>query len=252
MRWLSLIAGLVVLLGFALALRLSAVTDHMYHALVKDPPRVAPDGPVYVAPADGTVLYVRHVVAGVVPEVVKRGVPVPALESLKHVPEPPFGDGWLIGIYMNTQGVHLNRMPDSATVERRHVWNGPHLDMTAAERRIILTELVPGLVSLRRLLGLAPHPIEDEADFVLRSARETLVLRGGDGARFFVVRIADYYVGKILTWVEEGERLQRGEKLGMITWGSQTDLWLEGRPGLVPTVAAGDYVYAGESVVARH
>jgi phosphatidylserine decarboxylase len=255
LRWLlvaGVVAGSALLLGQLALLRLARVTDFAYHALVKDPERVAPEGRVLVAPADGIVLYVRPVHAGVAPEVVKRGVAVPVADALKWEPEPPFGDGWLIGIYMNTHGVHINRMPDAGLVERRIVWNGPHLEMTAAETTIILTQLVPGLVTLRKLVGLPPYAIEDEADFVLKSARETLAVRDAEGARFFVVRIADYYVGRILTWVAEGARVARGEKIGMITWGSQTDLLLEERPGLRVEVEPGDRVYAGESVVARY
>lgn len=248
-----LFLGGLLSLGVVLALlRLSVVTDHLYHGLVKDPPRRAPLGRVIVAPADGTVLYVSKVSDGLIPQVVKRGVTVPLVDHLKGEPVVPLQAGYLIGIYMNTQGVHINRMPNNGTVVKRTVFNGPHLDMTQAERRIILTQMVPGLVGLRRLLGLEPHAIQDAADFVLKSARETLAVRDERGAHVYIVRIADYYVGKILTWVSEGQSLGRGEKIGMITWGSQTDLYIEETPGLTMTVGVGDYVYGGETIVATY
>jgi len=124
--------------------------------------------------------------------------------------------------------------------------------MTAAETRIILTGLLPGLVTLKKLLGLSPFGIEGEADFVLKSARETLVLEDERGKKLYVVRIADYYVGKILTWVQEGERVERGQRMGLISWGSQTDLYVEETPGLRMVVEVGDYVYGGESVLATY
>jgi phosphatidylserine decarboxylase len=240
----------VALVG--LLLRLNVVTDHLYHALVKDPPRVAPAGRVIVAPADGTVLYVHRVAAGVAPEVVKRGVRVPLTEHFKLPAERVPRDGWLVGIYMNTFGVHVNRVPNAGRVKERHVFNGPHMDMTAAETKIILTGLLPGLATLRKLLGLAPYAIEDDADFVLKSARETLVMEDERGVNLYVVRIADYYVGRILTWVREGQSVARGDKLGMISWGSQTDLFIEDTPGLAVTAEVGDYVYGGETVLARY
>jgi phosphatidylserine decarboxylase len=250
--WCALGTGVVALVAIVALLRLASVTDYVYHALVKDPERRPPEGRVVVAPADGTVLYVRRIADGVVPEVVKRGVPVPIVEHAKSTSPGAFGDGWLVGIYMNTQGVHVNRMPDHGTIVRRIVWNGPHMDMTRAETRIILREMVPGLVTLRKLLGLAPHGLGDEADFVTKSARETLVIEDARGLPMYVVRIGDYWVGKILTWVAEGQKVPRGERIGMISWGSQTDLFVSDSPGLEIAVGVGDYLYGGETVVATY
>jgi phosphatidylserine decarboxylase len=250
--WAILVIGVLLLAAILLMLRFTVATDYLYHALVKDPERTAPAGPVIVSPADGTVLYVRRIRDGIIPQVVKNGVEVPVVEHLKSEPIRPFGDGYLVGIYMNTQGVHLNRIPNSGTVRRRVVYNGPHMDMTEAERTIILTQMIPGLVTARKLLGLPPHDIESSADFVLQSARETLAIEDERGAYLYVVRIADYYVGKILTWVSEGQEVERGAKLGMITWGSQTDLFIEETPGLAVTVEPGDYVYGGETVLATY
>lgn len=245
-------AGLLLLGVILVLLRFSVVTDHLYHAAVKDPPRTAPEGRVIVAPADGIVLYVKRVTDGVAPEVVKRGVAVPLVDHFKSEPEQGFGDGFLVGIYMHTHGVHVNRVPNDATVTARHIFNGPHMDMTETERRVILTQLVPGMVTARKALGLAPYAIEEEADYVLKSARETLFLHENRGTVMAVTRIADYYVGKILTWVAVGQDVTRGQKLGMITWGSQTDLFFENTPGTEVTVEVGDYVYGGETVLARY
>ncbi len=250
--WGLFVGGLAALVVVILLLRLAIATDFMYHALVKDPERTAPEGRVIVAPADGTVLYVRRVESGVIPYVVKRGVPVPIVDHLKLEPARPFDRGYLIGIYMNTQGVHVNRMPDHGTLRQQVIFNGPHMDMSRAESRIILTQMIPGLVSLRKLLGLPPHDIADAADFVLKSARETLVIEDDRGAHLYVVRIADFYVGKILTWIGAGQRVERGQRIGMITWGSQTDLLIEETPGLRVVVDPGEYVYGGQTVVAEY
>ena len=125
------------------------------------------------------------------------------------------------------------------------------MNMTQAETRIILAEMVPGWTTARKLLGMDPYAIESDSDYILKSARETLEFEDEDGRAIYVIRIADYFVGKVLTWVQEGERVERGEKLGMITWGSQTDILFEDSPGLEVVVRAGDYVYGGSSVIAR-
>ena len=254
--WILFVLLSLCLLCVLLLLRFSVVTDYMYHAAVKDPQRTAPSGNVIVAPADGTVLYIKRVEAGTIPEVVKQGVPVPLTDHLKTGENREFHDGFLIGIYMNSDGVHINRIPIDGTVEEIIVFNGPHIDMSDAERTIILTQLIPGWVSLKKLIGLPPYEIEDEADFILKSARETLILRDLRDSQVYVTRIADYSVGKILTWVHSGDQVSTGQKLGMITWGSQTDIYFEEAQGLTPAlsieVEVGDFVRAGETVLATY
>lgn len=243
--------GLLLLVSVVMLLRFSAATQHLYAFAVKDPPRRPPEGKVLVAPADGTVLYVRRVLEGQFEGVVKQGVSVPVLAHLK-LEQAPLENGYLIGIYMPTNGVHINRAPDDSQVKARHIFNGPHLDMTGMEREVILRQLVPGVITLRKLAGLHPFEIEKKGDHISKSARETLVLDHPSLKEMYVVRIADYYVGKILTWVEPEQRLERGQKLGMITWGSQTDLLFADQPGLRVKVKAGDRVLAGETVLATY
>ena len=247
-----LVVGIFSLAIVLVLLRFSIVTDYMYHATVKDPERRPPPGRVIVAPADGTVLYVKHVRDGVIPEVVKRDVPVPLVRHLKTSLPTPVRDGVLIGIYMNTDGVHINRVPISGVVKEQIIFNGPHMDMSEAEITIILTQLIPGWVTLKKLLGLPPYDLERKAEFILRSARETLVISDVRGTDVYVVRIADYWVGKILTWVRVGQQVSTGDKLGMIAWGSQTDLFFEAGAEVDVLAEVGEFVYAGETVLAMY
>lgn len=247
-----LVTGLVALAVLLLLLRFAQVTDYLYHGLVKDPERQPPEGRVIVAPADGTVIYVRKVENGVIPEVVKQGIAVPLFEHTKTEAAAPFPNGILVGIFMSWNGVHINRAPIAGRISGRIIFNGPHMDMSEAERAIILSQLVPGWVSLKKLVGLPPYDIEDRADFVLKSARETLILDDVRGGKVYVVRIADYVVGKILTWVEEGDQVTIGQRLGMIAAGSQTDIFFEGTQGIDVRVREGMYVYGGETILATY
>ncbi|MBF0309092.1 MAG: phosphatidylserine decarboxylase [Magnetococcales bacterium] len=242
--------GGILLAGAGLLLWTAHVTDFLHGGLVKDPERATPAGPVIVAPADGTVLYVRRVEAGAIAEVVKKGVRVALTDYLKRPLTTPDFRGWLIGIFMKTHGVHINRIPLAGEVRRITVHNGPHLSMKQAEKHLLYAEMIPGLIALRKWLGHPPFDISDEEEFVLKSARETLEIRDERDRQLFVIRIADYYVGRILTWVEEGRQVASGERFGMITWGSQTDLLIEESPGLQVTVQSGDRVLGGESVLA--
>lgn len=248
----TMIFGIVILLFIFFLLRLAIVTDYAAHRLIKDPERNIPSGNVIVSPADGTILYVKKVENGMIPEVVKKNVSIPITDHLKTAPLRPFESGYLIGIYMNTYGVHLTRIPISGTIEKQIIFNGPHMDMTDAETKIILTQMVPGLVTLRKIFGLVPYDIEDVADYILKSARETTLIKDSRGKYVFVVRIADYYVGKLLTWIKEGSEVQIGEKYGYITWGSQVDIFFETSPGIDVRVTEGDIVYGGETILATY
>jgi phosphatidylserine decarboxylase len=252
-RWIgyaTLAIGLVGLCCVLLLLRLTFVTDYFYHSIVKDPERIVPEGDNIVSPADGTVLYVKPIVDGVLPEVVKRGVSIPLSELIKAAPASTMRRGYLIGIYMNTESVHVNRVPVDGVFHEQIVFNGPHVSMMEIDKSVILTQLVPGLVTGKKMLGVDPFSIETNGDYVLKSARETSVLKDLRGAHVYVIRIADYWVGKILTWIEEGQPVEKGERMGMITWGSQVDICFEETAGMKLHVKTGDYVYAGETILA--
>ena len=99
-------------------------------------------------------------------------------------------------------------------IKDEYIFNGPHMDMTETEREVIMASLIPGVISLRKLFGLSPFHLRNKSEYILKSARETMVIEEGRGTTLFVVRIADYYVGKILTWVKKGACVTRGEKNG--------------------------------------
>ncbi len=251
--WLTLALGVLILVLVLLLLRLSVVTDYFYHALVKDPPRQIPPGKNIVSPADGTVLYVKKIQNGVIPEVVKKGVAIPLEEMIKSNLSGPINEGYLIGIYMNVETVHITRVPVNGTYIKQIVFNGPHMSMDEQEKAVILTSMIPGLVTVKKLLGLDPFSIEKHGDYILKSARETSVFKDVRGTFVYVIRIADYWVGNILTWIEEGQEAKKGEKMGMITWGSQVDIYFEHTPGLkLNDIEVGDYVYAGETILASY
>ncbi len=249
---LLFVFGIWILASQGILLRFAYITEYAYRNCSKDPERKIPSGRVIVAPADGTVLYIKPVTDGIVPEIIKKGVSIPILDHLKVQPLRPVKNGFLIGIYMNTYGVHVNRIPHGGKILRQTIFNGPHMNMTKAETKIIAAQLIPGLVTARKLLNLAPYKIEMESDYILKSARETIEMEDERGKRIYIVRIADYFVGKILTWVQEGQPVSRGERMGMITWGSQTDILFEADASLKIKARVGDYVYGGESVLAEY
>jgi phosphatidylserine decarboxylase len=82
----------------------------------------------------------------------------------------------------------------------------------------------------------------------LDNERNAVVLESG-GRRYLMVQIAGALARRIVCKIAPGERVQRGERFGMIMFGSRVDLFLP--EGVVPMVKSGDRVQAGASVVAE-
>ena len=72
---------------------------------------------------------------------------------------------------------------------------------------------------------------------------------GKDGD-FTMVQIAGLIARRIVCRVEEGDKLNRGERFGLIRFGSRVDLYLP--ENYTPVVSIGDHVFAGQTVVAKN
>jgi phosphatidylserine decarboxylase len=82
----------------------------------------------------------------------------------------------------------------------------------------------------------------------LDNERNAVVLEAA-GRCYLVVQIAGAMARRIVCARQPGDRLARGERFGMIMFGSRVDLFLP--PGVEPRVAPGARVLAGETVVAE-
>lgn len=82
----------------------------------------------------------------------------------------------------------------------------------------------------------------------LENERNHLVIRSEDGD-YGVTQIAGVLARRIVCTARPGDRLERGERIGLIRFGSRTDLHLP--PGVQPLVAVGDRVRGGLTVMAR-
>ena len=63
-----------------------------------------------------------------------------------------------------------------------------------------------------------------------------------------MVQIAGLVAQRIVPRVEEGDELGRGERFGMIKFGSRVDLYLP--ENYTPAVSIGQKVFAGQTVIA--
>jgi phosphatidylserine decarboxylase len=122
-----------------------------------------------------------------------------------------------VAIFMNVFDVHVNRAPVAGTVTEMRHRPGEYI---AASR--------------------------PEAGS--RNEQQAVVLEQ-DGQRLLVVQIAGLLARRIVPFVKPGQVLARGERFGLICFGSRVDLYLP--PAAEVLVKVGDRVKAGSSVVAR-
>ena len=198
----------------------------------RDPARSVPQDATVVAPADGRIVYLVQVEDGVVPIAIKDRREIPLDEIVKGGERPP--SGTLLGIFLSPYDVHYQRSPIAGTVSEITYHPAPNVSMNDMFLR--------NLLRLENRYAGSPHVWSNERN-VIRIDGEELTA--------FVVQIADQQVNRIDCYPAEGDALEMGEKLGMIRWGSQVDLFV---PNLLPAdfaVSVGAKVFAGETVLVR-
>lgn len=121
-----------------------------------------------------------------------------------------------ISIFLSPMNVHINRIPCEGTV--RAVAHVPGKFMVASrETATLQNEQTAVLI---------------ETDF---------------GHRVLCAQVAGYVARRIITWLMPGERVQRGERYGLIRFGSRMDLYVPLSTRI--QVSIGDRVRGGETVI---
>jgi len=135
-----------------------------------------------------------------------------------EVDEPRFlrGRAAMVSIFMSPLDVHVNRAPLDGDIEAVHYNPGEYF-----------------------------AAYSDKAS--LENEQNAIVLRAADGRRILFIQIAGFLARRIVCRVRPGDRVRRGERVGMIKLGSRVDVWIPGAVRL--RVAAGDRVRAGETVL---
>lgn len=201
-----------------------------------DPERRIPADAALVSPADGWVVYVRRVEGGKAPVAIKEGRSIELSELLGEPPKRIQG-GILIGIFMTPMSVHVNRAPIAGRIAwRRYLAGRP------------MASMMP--MSLRLMFGQRPY--ERGSEHIVRNERETLLFEGAFPV--YVTRIADPYVDKIELWKPVGSQVAKGERIGLIRMGSQTDLYVPATVGdkrVEVLVREGQYVFGGSTALLR-
>jgi len=199
----------------------------------RDPARIAPKGNNIVSPADGTVIYIKNIKAGEIPIAVKNGNKIKLEEISKTDIGGEFSNGYIIGIFMSLFDVHVNRSPIAGVVENVNYFSGINFTMA----RMTLNKL------------LRKKEIFQDNGYLLQNERNTLLIRGDFPVA--VVQIADLHVNRIVSFVKKQERIEKGQRIGLIKMGSQVDIILPDIPKARIKVNVGQHIKAGETIIAE-
>ncbi len=83
----------------------------------------------------------------------------------------------------------------------------------------------------------------------LENEQSAMILEAPSGRRVMLVQIAGLVARRIVNYARPGDRLARGQRFGLIRFGSRVDVYLP--PDARPTVAPGWRVKGGASVIAH-
>jgi phosphatidylserine decarboxylase len=125
---------------------------------------------------------------------------------------------WRVSIFLSVLNVHVNRVPVAGTVTRIAYRHGAFLNAS----------------------------LDKASD---ANERNAIALRLSDGRELAVVQIAGLIARRILCSLREGDSVRGGDRLGIIRFGSRTDLYLP--ENVQPLVCEGQTMIGGETVIAE-
>lgn len=139
--------------------------------------------------------------------------------TVDEVEAPEYGTGKMkrVAVFLSVLDVHVNRSPCAGRITHVTHRNGSFLDARTQEidlkneRRLWLIETCYGSVIVSQIAGLIAR--------------------------------------RIVGWKAEGQPVERGERFGMIRFGSRTDVYLPLECEVL--VRSGDIVRGGQTVIAR-
>jgi phosphatidylserine decarboxylase len=128
-----------------------------------------------------------------------------------------------IGIFLSVFNVHVNRSPEAGRVIELRYFPGRFWDARRIEARQ-----------------------DNEQFWILLEGQEPPY------RRFLVKQIAGAIARRIVCELRPGEVVLRGQRIGMIKFGSRTEIYMARQPGLDILIQPGVKVRGGQTVLARY
>jgi phosphatidylserine decarboxylase len=183
------------IMGYELMTLISLLLSFFILYFFRDPERFTPYDPnTLISPADGKIIVIDKI----------------------------FDDRFFheyvhkISIFMNIFDVHVNRIPQSGTLEQ--------------------ISYTPGTFYSA-----------DSGQGGLDNENCAAIIIGDTGRKIVVVQIAGLIARRIVCWLEPGDTVRQGQRFGLIRFGSRVDLYIPGSIEIL--VKKGDKVRAGETIL---
>ncbi len=122
-----------------------------------------------------------------------------------------------VSIFMSVSNVHVNRAPCDGSIEK--------IEHRSGKFKLAFQEGID---------------VENERNYIVFKKNDE---------RFLIVQIAGFLARRIVCYVKERDRVERGERVGLIAFGSRVDTYMP--TCYTPLVEVGRQVRAGLTVLAR-
>jgi len=150
-----------------------------------------------------------------------EGVVAPAdgkIREISRVKDDDVGECTKISTFMNLYNVHVNRMPFDGVIKDIIHIDGSHLPAFKKESE--------------------------------RNER-VIITANTDIGTIKIIQIAGTLARRIIPYIKKGDKLKKGEKIGMIRLGSRVDVYLPVKKIKALNIKVGDVVRAGEDTIAE-
>ncbi|MGA2954762.1 MAG: phosphatidylserine decarboxylase family protein [Thermodesulfobacteriota bacterium] len=121
-----------------------------------------------------------------------------------------------LSVFMSIFNVHVNRNPLTGRI----------IDSAYARGKFIRADL-------------------DQAS--ASNEQNALLVENAEGVRLLVVQIAGLIARRIICWVKKGDRVEKGQRFGLICFGSRLDIYLPENTAL--QVRLGEKTLAGQTIL---
>ena len=140
------------------------------------------------------------------------------IREISNLKDKDIGDCTKISTFMNLHNVHVNRIPLDGTVKDITHISGIHLPAFKKESE--------------------------------KNERVITIIKTDIGI-IKIIQIAGTLARRIFPYVKKGDKLKKGEKIGLIKFGSRVDVYLPSKKIKNINVKLGDKVKAGETTLAE-